>query len=115
MAYSADLRQRVLAASDGPLSNRQVADLFQVSKGTVERWRRQRRATGQVRAGRSRGRPRVIPPNQEARLRAQVERMPDATLVEHCIQWTATTGVELSPATLCRALQRLAWTRKKST
>ena len=105
MAYSADLRQRVLAAGDGPLSNRQVAELFQVSKGTVERWRRQRRETGQVSAGRSRGRPRIIPPDQEARLRAQVERMPDATLVEHCAQWAATTGVALSPASMCRALQ----------
>lgn len=115
MAYSADLRQRVLAASDGPLSNRQVAALFQVSQGTVERWRRQRRETGQLRAGQSSGRPRAIPPEQEAQLRAQVERMPDATLGEHCAQWAATTGLVLSPATLCRALQRLAWTHKKST
>lgn len=115
MAYSADLRQRVLAASDGALSNRQVAELFQVSKGRVERWRRQRRETGQLSAGRSRGRPRIIPSDQEARLRVQVERMPDATLVEHCVQWTATTGVALSPASMCRALQRLAWTLKKST
>lgn len=115
MVYSADLRYRVLVASDGRLSNRHVAELFQVSKGTVERWRRQRRETGQLCAGRSTGRPRAIPPEQEALLRAQVQALPDATLVEHCAQWAAMTGVEVSPATMCRALQRLAWTRKKST
>lgn len=114
MAYSPDLRQRVLAASDGPLSNRQVAELFQVSKGTVERWRRQRRETGQVRAGTSSGRPRAIAAAQEVLLQAQVQALPDATLVEHCTQWAATTGMELSPATMCRALQRLSWTVKKS-
>ena len=115
MVYSGDLRQRVLAASDGSMSNQQVAELFQVSKGTVERWRRQRRETGQVRARQSTGRPRAIPVEQEAQLRAQVERLPDATLVEQCVQWAVTTGAEVSPATMCRALQRLAWTVKKSS
>ena len=55
MAYATDLRQRVLAASDGPLSNRQVAALFQVSTGTLERWRRPRREHGQLRARPSTG------------------------------------------------------------
>ena len=114
MIYSSDLRQRVLEASDGPLTNQEVADLFQVSKGTVERWRRQRRETGQVRAGKSTGRPRAIPLEQEDLLRIQVEEMPDATLVEQCAQWAETTGREVSTATMCRALQRLAWTVKKS-
>ena len=114
MIYSSDLRQRVLEASDGALTNQQVADLFQVSNGTVERWRRQRRETGQVSAGKSTGRPRSIPRDQEELLRAQVERMLDATLVDHCAQWTETTGREVSTATMCRALQRLAWTVKKS-
>ena len=114
MVYSSDLRQRVLEASDGALTNQQVADLFQVSNGTVERWRRQRRETGQVRAGKSTGRPRAIPVDQEELLRAQVEQMPDATLVEQCAQWAETTRREVSAATMCRALQRLAWTIKKS-
>ena len=65
MIYSSDLRQRVLVASDGPLTNQQVADLFQVSTGTVERWRRQRRETGQISAGKSTGRPRAIPSDRK--------------------------------------------------
>lgn len=115
MIYSGDLRQRVLEASDGALTNQQVADLFQVSQGTVERWRRQRRETGQVSAGKSTGRPRAISLDQEELLRTQVEQLPDATLVEHCLQWAETTGREVSTATMCRALQRLAWTVKKSS
>lgn len=115
MVYSRDLRQRVLAASDGPLTNQQVAELFQVSTGTVERWRRQRRETGQLSAGKSTGRPRAIPDGQLEALRTQVEQMPDATLVAHCAQWAETTGRGVSTATMCRALHRLAWTVKKST
>ena len=115
MIYSSDLRQRVLAASDGPLTNAQVAELFQVSTATVERWRRQRRETGQCSAGKSTGRPRAIPRDQEALLRIQVAQLPDATLAEHCARWAETTGREVSTATMCRALQRLAWTVKKST
>jgi transposase len=115
MIYSSDLRQRVLDASDGLLTNQQVADFFQVSNGTVERWRRQRRETGQVSAGKSTGRPRAIPVDQEVLLRAQVEQMPDATLVDHCAQWAETTGRDVSTATMCRTLQRLNWTVKKSS
>jgi len=115
MIYSSDLRQRVLDASDGPLTNQQVADLFQVSTGTVERWRRQRRERGQVSPGKSTGRSRVIPLEQEDLLRVQLEQLPDATLLEHCAQWAKTTGRVVSTATMCRALQRLAWTVKKSS
>lgn len=114
MAYSKDLRERVLAATAGPLTNRQAAKLFQLSISTVERWRQQQRATGQVQAGRSTGRRRRIPVEQETRLIAQLQADPDATLAAHCQQWQAVTGVGLSPATLCRTLQRLAWTVKKS-
>jgi len=115
MIYSRDLRQRVLDASDGPLTNAQVANLFQLSTGTVERWRRQRRETGQVSPGKSTGRPRAIPVDQQELLRAQVEQLPDATLAEHCVQWAETSGRVVSTATMCRALQRLAWTVKKSS
>ncbi len=113
MIYSSDLRQRVLPASDRPLTNQQVADLFQVSTGTVERCRRQRRETGQISASKSTGRPRAIPSEQEELLRIQVAQMADATLADHCIQCAAATAREVSTATMRRALQRLAWTLKK--
>lgn len=112
MVYSRDLRQRVLEASHGPLTNQQVADLFQVSTGTVERWRRQRRETGQVSAGKSTGRPRAIPVVQFEQLRTQVRQLPDATLAAHCAQWAEPTGRKVSMAPMCRALQRLRWTLK---
>ena len=53
-------------------------------------------------------------PEAEAALVAQVRAAPDATLVEHCATWAATTGVEISPATMSRALTRAGWPLKKS-
>jgi transposase len=57
------------------------------------------------------GRPRAI--CDDAALLAQVQATPDATLAEHCATWAAAHGTSVSEATMCRALRRLNWTRKK--
>jgi len=36
-------------------------------------------------------------------------------LAEHCQIWETTQGVQVSSATMSRAIQRLNWTRKKKT
>jgi transposase len=60
------------------------------------------------------GRRRVIQSAQEAGLRAQVARYPDATLAEHCTRWGKRYGVRVSPATMCRAIARVRLPLKKS-
>jgi hypothetical protein len=40
---------------------------------------------------------------------------PDATLVEHCQFWEATRGIQVSSASMSRAIWRLIWTRMKKT
>jgi hypothetical protein len=57
----------------------------------------------------------LIGPVQEAALAAQEAAQPDATLALHCQHWFAQTGQRLSTAAMCRSLQRLQLTRKKST
>ena len=76
-SYSEDLRARVLAAVDGRLAARVVAELFRVSVSYIYKALIRRRRTGQVIASRRRGhRPRKLSPAQEAALAAHIEAHP---------------------------------------
>lgn len=112
-AYSVDLRERSLRAMTSGMPVAEVARLFDVSEASLYRWRRRQQSQGDLTPGRSTGRPRAIPAAQDAGLRAQVVAAPDATLAEHCAQWAATHAVTVSPATMCRALQRRGLPLKK--
>jgi putative transposase len=112
--YSADLRERLLGAIDAGLPQTEAARLFGVGTSTIKRWQRRRRQTGSVAAFRRPGRRRRIGPEAEAALIAQVRAAPDATLAEHCAVWAAATSVQLSEATMSRALRRAGWLLKKS-
>src|SRR5918911_485413 len=113
-AYSLDLRTRVVQAVAAGHRRAEVAQRFQVSVATVQRWVTQQARTGSLAPKPIPGRPRRIGPPEQAALRAQVAEHPDATLAEHCAQWKAAHRGELSQATMCRALQQLRWSRKKS-
>jgi len=109
---SVDLRERALRLLDAGRPAGEVAALFGVHRTTLLRWRRRREA-GELgprsRPGRT---PKIGRPHQP-RLEAQVRARPDATLAEHCAAWAQATGVAVSEATMCRALQRLGWPLKK--
>lgn len=112
--YSVDFRERALALLVGGRSLAEVADLLGVGQATLKRWRCRQRQTGSVAPTPRPGRPPRISPYQHAQLIAQVKATPDATLPEHCAAWEATTGTRLSPATMCRVLQRLDLGLKKN-
>src|SRR3954453_17088778 len=112
-AYSLDLRDRVLQAAAEGLSAEEVAEPLGVWAATVRRYVARHRRTGSVTPGQSPGRPRLIPAAAEPAPRVQLAAAPDATLAEHPAEWHQTQGVALSLATLCRAITRVAWTRKK--
>jgi transposase len=114
-AYSLDLRQRIIAALEHGESVREVATRFAVSPRTVRRYRHQWQEARTLVARTSPGRPPLIPSDQHDALRAQVLADPDARLIDHCQQWAVSTGVVVSEATMCRTLQKLALTHKKST
>jgi len=113
-AYSTDLRERVLAAHARGLSRRELIDLFQISQGSITRWLRQQRLSGDLTPRVPPGRARSIPTDQEAALRRQLEAAPDATLASHAAQWAADYGTPLSSWSMARAIRRLGWSRKKS-
>jgi transposase len=115
-AYSIDLRQKILRAWERYLgSQRTIADIFGVSLAFVEKVLRQHRTTGNIapkpRAGGQK-------PRLDAAAQAVVQRLmvanPDATLKELCTGIAAETGVRVSVPTMCRVLQRLGLSRKKS-
>ncbi len=116
MAYSIDLRKRVVAGVvEQGLSIGEAAKLFQVGPATVERYLRQFRERGELTPRSSPGRPRLLNATQEAWLKQQLEQDNDLTLKVRCARLKESRGVVLSEATMCRVLKRLGVTRKKDT
>jgi transposase len=111
--YSEDLRERVVAAVERGTKRSAVVETFAVSLPTLKRWLKQRRETGELA-------PKPIPGPPAIKRDALLEALParlaeqaDATLEEHCSWWRETAKVEVSTATMSRAITALAWTRKK--
>lgn len=112
-AYSLDLRQHLIDAVHGGTDKAEAARIFGVSRRTINRYLKQVADRESLAAKRLPGRERHLPTAQHAALDAQLRAHDDATLAEHCALWAGSHGVQLSPATMCRAIQRLGWTRKK--
>lgn len=113
-AYSADLRERVLAAVDEGRTVREVAPLFRVSVSYIYKALGRRRESGDVAARRGGG---SRPPKlagHEAALLAFPGSRPAATLAELRRWLLEARGVSLSTGALWNALDRLGWTIKKS-
>lgn len=113
-AYSVDLRERIVAAVTSGMSRSDAVRTFQISAATLRRYLKQHRDTGDLTPRRRTGGQQPhIPPAQHVALQQLVAAAPDATLAETCQQWHQRTGVLVSPATMCRALATIGWTRKK--
>jgi transposase len=112
-AYSTDLRERIVQAVERGMTKSRAARTFVVSLATVKNYVRQLHETGSLAPKPIPGRPREIPPEQDAALAARVRAAQDATLDELRTAWGQATGVTVSAATMSRALKRLQWTRKK--
>lgn len=109
-AYSMDLRERVLADSDGGMGAAAVAEKYRVSASWVRRLKQRRGATGETAPRPSGRRPCTWAPHAEA-IRAAVAEAPDATLRE----LKDRLGLALSLATLWRAVAALGLTVKKKS
>ena len=108
-----DLRVRVVEAVEGGMARTEVARVFAVSLPTIKRWLRQRRETSALAPKPVPGPAAVKTAGLPAALPARLAVRPGATLAEHCSWWQERTGVEVSTATMSRAITALAWTRKK--
>jgi len=106
MAYSMDLRERVIADCDGGLGTTAVADKYSVSASWVRRLKQHRRERGDIKPRVGTGRPPVI---DAEHLQALVAQQPDATLVE----LRDRLGLTVTPQAVSKALRRLGFTFKK--
>jgi transposase len=107
-AYSMDLRQRVIDDCDAGLKTGVVSVKYSVSPAWVRRLKQHRRERGDIRprtGGGSRGRK-----IDRQRLAELVAEQPDATLVE----LRDRLGIQVTPWAICKALQELKLTFKKS-
>jgi transposase len=112
-AYSPDLRQRVLRAVDQGYTQAEIAKTFAISVATIKRYLKQHRETGHVQPKAIPGRPSRKGAVLQTHLRAQLEAHPDARLEDHCRLWEEAHGIQVSTASISRAIARLGWTRKK--
>jgi transposase len=108
--YSAEFRGEILKACDGGEGTRVVATRFNVSESWVRRVKQERREQGKLAPLKTKKRtPKwAIHADQIVEL---IRHTPDLTLGELREQ----LQTELSTVTLCRALQQLRLTLKKST
>lgn len=111
MAYSRDLRKRVIATVErGEGSLRQIAQRFLVSLSFITRLLQHYRTTGSLEPKpHGGGRQPALGPAQLKRLRALIKKKPDATLEE----LRQALGVACSTMAIVRALRKLKITRKK--
>lgn len=112
-AYPLQLRERACDLMLAGWTCQRIATELGVAPRTVRRWLQRWRQTGRLAIGTSPGRRRVIGVDEERRLAAQLRAYPMAPLASHCRLWEAATGVRVSSATMCRAIQRLGWTRQR--
>ncbi len=113
MGYSLDLRQRVIRSWQKGRSKSWVAREFGIGLSTVKRYIKRYEQTGDVRPQeQARMQPKIGKADQAA-LQTQVDDHADATLEEHIAFWAESHGVQVSPSTMCRALQKIDRPRKK--
>lgn len=106
MAYSMDLRMKVLAAVDRGESEASVARRFEIGERTVRRFKRLRRESGSF----------------EPRKPTKITEADDQVMRDAVAAWPGITAMELIPllsvtvaeCTVCRRLKKLGLTLKKS-
>ena len=112
--YSQDLRERAIRALEAGETQAKVATRFGIHKSTLEKWWYRWQATESCAALPHASGPQRTLQVCESFLRAEVQKHPDATLEEMCEQVAEVKGLVASPSMMCRELQLLELSRKKS-
>lgn len=103
-----DLRQRVVAAVDGGMTQERAAVAFCVSVNSIQRWAARRRSTGSLAPTAQRHGPAPVKKMAlHAWLPARLDAGADATLAEHAAAAKTELGLMVSLATISRAIAAL--------
>lgn len=117
VAYSLDLRERIIKSWQAGHSKSGIARTFMVSLSTVKRYVKRFECLGHVLPtvqGHMTGK---LNSKLRKRLARQLEAHPDFTLGQHAEWWNRRYAeqVQVSESLLSRFFRRLGWTRKKKT
>jgi transposase len=112
-SYSADLRERVLAAVDGGLPATAAAGQFGVSVSFIDKALKRRRLTGETVARAQRNQQGLKLAAYHEAIQAEIVRRPDVTLDELRAWLVETHDVEASLGLMHNTLIRLGLTLKK--
>lgn len=114
-AYSTDFRKKIVDTYHSePLSQRQLANRFNVAKSFIQKLLKQYRETGDIQPKPHAGGGELkLTPEAQVILLEIVEENGDATLEELCRLLQEKTRITISRATMGRMMQLLRLTRKK--
>ena len=113
MAYSIDLRKRIVKAVKSGKSYSEVARQFDVDRGTVSEYVKRDEA-GELAAKKPPGRKRKLNAKQTEALHQQVLSYPDRTLQEHANLLEEEQGVKLVFSAVNMYFKRLGISYKKN-
>jgi transposase len=113
-AYSEDLRKKIVEAVERrAMKESEVARLFGVSFSSVKRYVRKFRQGRPLSPGKAPGKRPKVDERARRLLEADLKERPFAKLYQRCEYLEALAGLRVSRSTLCRALKRMGFTRKK--
>src|SRR5215210_8113818 len=113
-AYSEDLRKKIVEAVERRgMKKSEVTRLFGVSLSSVKRYVRKFRQESSLSPGKAPGKRPKVDERVRRLLEADLKERPFAKLHQRCEYLEALAGLRVSKSTLCRALKRLGFTRKK--
>ena len=113
LAFSKDLRKRIVQAVKTTGNQTQVAFTFQVSRSTVRRMLKLQQLDPDLTPKKRPGRRSEIPPQKYPDVIAFLEAKNDLTLDQLRELWNQQHHQNLSKSTFSRLLDRLGWSRKK--
>src|SRR4028119_2407507 len=112
--YSIETSEKIVKIYEqGDTSIRKVAARFDVSKGFVQKFLKQKQTTGHVQPRKQGGSLKSVLHSRTTEVTQMVEKYPDSTLSEYCEYWLWNYNEAVSPSMMCRELQKQNLTRKK--
>src|ERR1700722_15132256 len=112
--YSRDLRERIVAARGQGHSAQEVAQLFRVSKRSVERYWKNYLSTGVIEPKQRGGYRRSRLQEHDQTLHAWIKEKKDLTLAELQARIAQELGIKLGTTALWHRLERLGLSYKKN-
>jgi transposase len=112
-AYSVDLRKKIVNAVRRGRPKAEVARIFGVGISSVKRYMKMAEVDGSLDPKKAPGKKRKLDETGMMLLEEDLRARPTATYEQRANFLDALLGMRVSKSTICRAVKRLGYTRKK--